>query len=373
MFGEQVVGEVASPVPHRQYVFTIPKRLRGYFRGNRKLLGRLCVVARDSLKTFLREQLNLPEGDVGMITVIQTFGEYLGWHPHLHALCADGLFVPGGLFYCMPACDLLELERLFQSGVLKLLLKAGLIDEATVENMHCWEHSGFGIDNGKVIAKADKAGLERVAQYILRNPFSLAKMTYNPTTRTILYRSKRDYHSKCNFKVFTAEEFIAAITQHIPERNFQNVRYYGWYSNKSRGQRYKTLQRPQAKSQDVSSTEVIDVIDYQPKKQPTKKWRDLIKKVWEVEPLTCPKCGKEMRVIALIDEPIAIYEILSYMGLWIPVNELTRQRAPPRTDSEAYTCPGEPEQYALVFGDKDSSYDGIDEIPRENVPIYVYD
>ncbi|MCP3892585.1 MAG: IS91 family transposase, partial [Desulfobulbaceae bacterium] len=30
-------------------------------------------------------------------------------------------------------------------------------------------------------------------------------------------------------------EFIASITQHIPEPSFQLVRYYGWYSNRMRG------------------------------------------------------------------------------------------------------------------------------------------
>ena len=67
-------------------------------------------------------------------------------------------------------------------------------------------------------------------------------MTYNEKTNTVIYRSKQDYHSKCNFKVFSAEEFIAAITQHIPAHGFQNVRYYGWYSNKARGQRLKQRQ-----------------------------------------------------------------------------------------------------------------------------------
>jgi hypothetical protein len=43
--------------------------------------------------------------------------------------------------------------------------------------------------------------------------------------------------NKKNFEVFSAEEFIAAITQDIPEKNFQLVRYYGWYSNRSRGDR----------------------------------------------------------------------------------------------------------------------------------------
>ena len=40
-----------------------------------------------------------------------------------------------------------------------------------------------------------------------------------------------------NFEVFTPCDFIAAITQHILDKSFQLVRYYGWYSNKMRGRR----------------------------------------------------------------------------------------------------------------------------------------
>ena len=40
-----------------------------------------------------------------------------------------------------------------------------------------------------------------------------------------------------NFEVFIPWDFIAAITQHIPDKSFQLVRYYGWYSNKMRGRR----------------------------------------------------------------------------------------------------------------------------------------
>ena len=42
-----------------------------------------------------------------------------------------------------------------------------------------------------------------------------------------------------NFEVFTLCDFIAAITQHIPDKSFQLVHYYGWYSNKMRGRRAK--------------------------------------------------------------------------------------------------------------------------------------
>ena len=371
LFGEHVRHEIVYPVPHRQYVLTVPKRLRCYFRNNHKLLGQLCLAARDSLKTFLRTQLGLPDGEVGMILVIHTFGEYLGWHPHLHILCADGLFRQSGLFQCMRPVDLQELELLFRDRVLNFLVQAGKIDQATADQISAWPHSGFGVDNGSVIAKNDTAAIERVSQYMLRNPFALSKMTYNEHSATVIYRSKPDYHSKCNFKVFSAEAFIASITQHIPAHGFQNVRYYGWYSNKTRGQRRKQMLAAATEDSPNAGADVIDVSDYQPKKHASKKWRELIKKVWEVEPLICPKCGKPMRVIALIDDPGVIFEILSHLGLWEAVNEQTRSRAPPRQDSAAYSSPEEPRQYAILY--EDAFFDGIDQLPEDEFPTILID
>ena len=48
--------------------------------------------------------------------------------------------------------------------------------------------------------------------------------------------------NKKNFEIFSALDYIAAITQHIPEQSFQLVRYYGWYSNRMRGDRKKLEQ-----------------------------------------------------------------------------------------------------------------------------------
>ena len=75
---------------------------------------------------------------------------------------------------------------------------------------------------------------------IIRSPFSTVKMTYNEQMGTVIYRSKMTYgRNRRNFEFFSAVDFIAAITQHIPEKNFQLVRYYGWYSNRMRGDRRK--------------------------------------------------------------------------------------------------------------------------------------
>ena len=39
----------------------------------------------------------------------------------------------------------------------------------------------------------------------------------------------------------------------------------------------------------------------------------LIRLIYEVDPLTCPRCGGEMRVIALIQEPAVIDKILRHL------------------------------------------------------------
>ena len=57
----------------------------------------------------------LPEGVPGIVMAVHTFGEYLDFHPHLHALVADGLFARFGVFHVMPETDLEPLEELFRA------------------------------------------------------------------------------------------------------------------------------------------------------------------------------------------------------------------------------------------------------------------
>ena len=107
------------------------------------------------------------------------------------------------------------------------------------------------------------------------------------------------------------------------------VRYYGWYSNRSMGQRRKEgMLRPgdnPPEKKDSEDFTILDVSDYDPppvcvqrtgRHVPSKTWRELIKKVWEVDPLTCPRCGSEMRIISLIQDPDVIRQILKHLGLW---------------------------------------------------------
>ncbi|MDP3012347.1 MAG: hypothetical protein Q8N27_06470 [Candidatus Hydromicrobium sp.] len=68
------------------------------------------------------------------------------------------------------------------------------------------------------------------------------------------------------------------------------------------------------------------IADNQYTKGCNKSWERLIKKIYEVDPLTCPKCGIDMRIIAFIEDYKVIKKILDYLGIY----EFERDKSPPR-------------------------------------------
>jgi hypothetical protein len=45
-------------------------------------------------------------------------------------------------------------------------------------------------------------------------------------------------------------------------------------------------------------------------------WAALIKVVYEVDPLKCPKCGGTMKIVSFIEETPVIEKILRHCKLW---------------------------------------------------------
>ncbi len=82
----------------------------------------------------MRAALGLPEGIAGIVMVIHTFGEYLDFHPHLHALVADGLFTRSGVFHVLPNVSLRPLEELFRARVIAFLAERGLLPPERARN-----------------------------------------------------------------------------------------------------------------------------------------------------------------------------------------------------------------------------------------------
>ena len=87
-----------APLPHRQVVLTIPKRLRAYCLYRRRLLGEIARVAARTVTAAIRTLTGERDLAVGIVACLQTHGSRANWHPHLHLLVTDGGFRPDGTF-----------------------------------------------------------------------------------------------------------------------------------------------------------------------------------------------------------------------------------------------------------------------------------
>jgi hypothetical protein len=83
-----------------------------------------------------------------------------------------------------------------------------------------------------------------------------------------------------NFEVFTPWDFIAAITHALPTRASSSCAPTG-YSNRMRGRRPK--QTDEEVQIEGDAEEAIDVSAHERRRIPSKKWRELIKKVREAD------------------------------------------------------------------------------------------
>ena len=302
-FGGWLCQEVVKAVPHRHVVFSIPKILRRYFLYDRRLLSELSRCGWEALKAFYTTGVRDPKAVPGAVVAIQTFGDFLGFHPHLHILVSDGCFYENGMFSVSPAVDIKALEQIFRHKVLKMLLAKGKITQDMISLLDKWQHTGFNVFSGPRILSRHEKSMENLARYIIRASFSQERMTYHRETGQVEYQSKDEKGTK----VFDALEWLAAMCSHVPNKGEQMVRYYGHYSNVARGKRKKRDMDeliPSILEPDGSSKEF------------GKNWARLIQKIYEVGPLTCPKCQGEMRAISVIENEEVIRKILKHLGLW---------------------------------------------------------
>ena len=51
-------------------------------------------------------------------------------------------------------------------------------------------------------------------------------------------------------------------------------------------------------------------------KEYRRNWARLIQKIYETDPLCCPKCQGRMKVISVIEQHEIIKKILKHLGLW---------------------------------------------------------
>ena len=93
------------------------------------------------------------------------------------------------------------------------------------------------------------------------------------------------------------------MTSYIPDKGQVMIRYYGLYANAHRGKAKKASLVPL----------VVRLAEEEPKPVPSKGWAEMIRKVYEVDPMVCPQCGGTMKIIAFITEYTAVDRIIDHL------------------------------------------------------------
>ena len=151
-------------------------------------------------------------------------------------------------------------------------------------------------------------------------PIALERLRYRPETGQVIYygrqRGRSGESEASPARIFPALDFLAALCTHVPDSGQQLVRYYGTFSNARR----VSAQAPASASAHPA--------DPQPRRQDDsdngeefararrRSWARLIKKVYEADPLVCPRCSGPLKIISLIGDSPVIEKILRRLKLW---------------------------------------------------------
>jgi len=215
------------------------------------------------------------------------------------------------------------LKALWEKAVANFCVKEGFVTKAFVDKLLSWRHTGFSVymDTRIDYKKNDEISdqkLRKIIHYIAKPPIALEHLKYNGGK--VLYKGKFNKGINKNFETYEPDDFLAALTSHIPTHRQKYRNMYGIFSNRTRGYNKKN----NTAIEQVFPVECPDTTPAQRKYKQS--WAILLRKVHEVDPLICKKCGSRMKVIAVITEHSSLKKILKHVGLW---NESFEVRGPP--------------------------------------------
>jgi len=183
-----------------------------------------------------------------------------------------------------------------------MLVRKELLSPEWAERILSWPHTGFNVHS--LVRTKTKIEAERVGKYMLRPILALDRLTFLEPEGKVGYRWGRD-GAEQEMEVMNYLEFIARGTSHVPDKGQVMVRYFGLYGNAHRGKVKKSSQSPTA----------LRIVEEELRRLPSKGWAAMIRKVYEVDPMICSKCGGRMKVVAFITEVAVVDRIIDHLKL----------------------------------------------------------
>ena len=383
-----LVDYVIPPVPVRQWVISVPKRLRGMLADRPRAVAALTKIFLDEIERTLitasgvTATTDMPRAArprLGGISFLHRFGSALNHHVHLHACVTDGVFVPAAAEAgCdappafLPArpitqADLAALTERVRRRVIRWFRRAGLIDAAAAADMLAWENSGFSVDASVRITLIDRdvpsyfQSLEHLLRYCARPPFALERLSVirSPDGRIARIRYALPRHKAANWVgpgrgrkstrpgangvvELTPFEFLDRLADLVPPPRKHRHRYHGVFAPNHKLRPAVTSlaiwnvgKRGEAAAgghgNGGHSTGGCSDSHQKPRSHDTSRiaWAKLMARMGDEFPLECPNCGGDIRLIAFITEPGPIRKILTHLGEPLEPPPVSPARGPP--------------------------------------------
>jgi hypothetical protein len=162
---------------------------------------------------------------------------------------------------------------------------------------------------------------------------ALGRLAYQADAGMVTYQSDKPSGPTAGAETVDPLEFLARVVSHIPNKGQVLHRSYGWYANRTRGIR----RRAGAPAPLVDTAPVVDA-DAAPfaRREARRRWADLLRRIFEVDPLRCPRCGDAIRIVGFMTQPRVIAQILD--RLRHAATPTRRPRAPPRRRTSPRTA-----------------------------------
>jgi hypothetical protein len=201
---------------------------------------------------------------------------------------------------------------------------------------------------GTRIYEHDREGLQPLCRYAVRPPFALHRLSAGPEGR-LVYRMKRPRGGSL-FLLLTPDELLSRIATLVPPPRSHAPRYHGLFAPnaKHRGRVVPSpappaqpsdpchppappspasKNRPPSSSQPFQLTPPVSGPPGRPAPRYRVPWSELLRKVFAIDVLECPRCGGRLELIAIISEPGVAKRILDHLGLASQAPPLARARA----------------------------------------------
>ena len=153
-----LVDNLIPPLPVRQWVLSVPKRLRWYLEREPQAVSAVLHILLRVVEGHLRRSSDASsQARFGAVSFIHRFGASLNRHVHYHCCVIDGVFEPveeaGDVpesVRVRPAAELTPealaaITDQVRIRVLRWFARSGLIERDDVREMLAWENSGFSL------------------------------------------------------------------------------------------------------------------------------------------------------------------------------------------------------------------------------------